>query len=105
MDEHVKLPSAKKEYVMNIKKNGQKIFLPDLGGSYEEFEKRPLRSALIEYAALDVFFFDELRTILFEGQTSAVKDKILMLSEKRLTEHESRNYEPKSRAKAIAPSF
>lgn len=90
---------------MKIKMNGRAIFVPDLGGSYEEFEKRPLNPALLEYAALDVFYFTDLRTKLFEAHTSADKAKILELSEKRLTEHEMPGYNPKGREKAIAPEF
>merc|ERR1712008_273366 len=38
----------------DVKHLGKQIFSPDLGGSYEVWERRPLAQVLIDYAVADV---------------------------------------------------
>lgn len=44
-----------------LKKAVQALFVPDQGGSYEVWKERPLRPALVEYAAADVVHLHALR--------------------------------------------
>ena len=105
MDNHLSLPLAKKKIVMDIKDKGKFIFAPEHGGSYAQFEKRPLNPALLHYSAIDVFYFDDLRRTLFDRLALSVQTKVKELSTKRLVEYKMANYTPKGREKAIAPRF
>jgi len=47
-----------------VKEAGSKLFRPDLGGSYEVFEERPLDPRLAQYAAQDVSLLFQLEATL-----------------------------------------
>ena len=44
-----------------LKKAVQALFVPELGGSYEVWKERPMRRAVIEYAAADVVYLHAFR--------------------------------------------
>ena len=105
LENHLVLPYKLKNAVMEVKNKGKYIFSPEHGGSYTMFEKRPLNMELVDYAAVDVFYFDELREKLFNGLSESVKEKVEKVSTKRLVEYKTRGYDPKGRSKSEAPSF
>jgi exonuclease 3'-5' domain-containing protein 1 len=90
---------------MSIKNDGVKLFAPEKGGSYTVFLERPLKVALEAYAAVDVFYFEQLKRTLFDGLSEHRKSQVMSISEKRLVECLNKNYQPKGRHKAIAPTI
>lgn len=48
------LSNMERQRLNEIKDKGKRLFVPDLGGSYEVWEHRPLSVELIEYASGDV---------------------------------------------------
>jgi len=56
-----------------VKQRGKKLFAPDLGGSFGEWEKRPLHQHLLEYAATDVKHMLNLKLFL-GGSSLAIQD-------------------------------
>lgn len=67
----VLMPQAFEE-VEKVKSEGTKLFVPELGGSYEVWNERPLNPVLVEYCANDVQLlfpmFDEWSNAEREGQ-------------------------------------
>lgn len=49
-----------------IKEAGKKFFDPSKGGSYSNWERRPLMNSLREYCFVDVKYFFRLRTLLYK---------------------------------------
>lgn len=70
-----------------IKDVGQKMFVPELGGSYEVWKKRPLPPELLEYAAADVKFLLDMRSLWDSHRERSELDSIVKeISAKRLSE-------------------
>ena len=51
------LTSTQQQRADDIKEEGKRLFLPQLGGDYSTWRARPLHPALIRYAAEDVVHF------------------------------------------------
>lgn len=105
MEKYLKLDYESHTTVMNIKNAGKHLFAPECGGSYDVFLKRPLSDNILNYAAIDVYYFDQLRLKLFEKLSNNLRNQVIQLSEKRLVEYQNSNYTPKGREKVFAPSF
>lgn len=103
MDEYVHLPYNLKLELMKIKGAGIKLFAPEEGGSYEVFEKRPMQAEILNYAAVDVYYFDQLREKLYVNLKQHMKDKVDILSKERLVEYMKPGYTAKGKSKAFAP--
>ena len=89
--------------VTSIKEAGKRLFVPDLGGSYEVFKMRPLRKEIIEYCAIDVYYFDKLIEELFDPLSTNRKVWVLQNSDARALECKKPGYTSKGRDRAIAP--
>ena len=59
------------EAVDHVKEEGLKLFLPELGGSYDVWKQRPLCPELLEYAASDIRFLLDMRSLWAAGGDSA----------------------------------
>jgi exonuclease 3'-5' domain-containing protein 1 len=106
MDEHIlTLDSPRKNVLMKIKAKGKQLFCPEFGGSYQVFVDRPLSDDLLAYSAVDVFFMDQLKNMLYDSLGVNIQVKVRRISEERLNEHKNPGYQPKGREKAICPSF
>lgn len=106
MEEYVNwiLPEQKKAMI-KIKQDGKMIFIPEMGGSYEKFKERPLSKELLAYCAVDVYYFDGLRGLLYSKLPIQKRNRVERLSESRLREGEQCNYNPHGRVRAICPSI
>lgn len=54
LDDVAVIPEGKQAQLKEIKQTGRRLFKPDLGGSYDVWQQRPLHKAMIEYAVADV---------------------------------------------------
>lgn len=103
MDTHIRLSLKLKNALMKIKETGVKLFAPEYGGSYDVFETRPMRVEILNYAAVDVYYFDHLRERLYDTLNIKWKEQVQIASTKRLIEYLEPGYSPKGKEKAIAP--
>eukprot|EP00930_Biecheleria_cincta_P030460 TRINITY_DN21102_c0_g2_i2.p1 TRINITY_DN21102_c0_g2~~TRINITY_DN21102_c0_g2_i2.p1 ORF type:complete len:332 (-),score=69.35 TRINITY_DN21102_c0_g2_i2:115-1110(-) len=73
----------------SIKDAGQKMFVPELGGSYEVWKQRPFPPELLEYAAADVKFLLDMRSLWADDcvdESSRLDSTVKEISAKRLSE-------------------
>ena len=89
-----------------VKEAGSKLFRPDLGGSYEVFEERPLDPRLAQYAAQDVSLLFQLEATL-ERQIGCWGinwiGRVVAASARRVAESKSVNYSGHGMHRANAP--
>ena len=91
-----------------VKETGSRLFRPDLGGSYEVFEKRPLDPRLIQYAAQDVSLLFQLEATL-ENLIGRVgvnwTGRVAAASARRVAESKQAIYVGKGPQRIQAPSI
>lgn len=91
-----------------VKDAGARLFRPDLGGSYEVFEQRPLDRRLVQYSAQDVSLLFQLQATL-ERKIGSVGDRwierVAVASANRVAESKSAYYSGKGMHRAEAPVF
>ncbi|KIM35661.1 hypothetical protein M413DRAFT_79160 [Hebeloma cylindrosporum] len=91
-----------------VKEAGSKLFRPDLGGSYEVFEERPLDPRLAQYAAQDVSLLFQLEATL-ERQIGhwGVNwiGRVVTASARRVAESKGTNYSGHGMHRAKAPEI
>jgi exonuclease 3'-5' domain-containing protein 1 len=100
LDEHIQIKN--KRAMNEIKERGFQLFNP-ITGSLQVFKSRPLETAILHYAAVDVFYFDQLKVRLFDSLTNSRQTWVLKESEKRVNVCFSTTYCSKNRENAIAP--
>jgi exonuclease 3'-5' domain-containing protein 1 len=102
METHLK--SSAKDEIVEIKKAGLILFEPEHGGTYEVFRTRPLSDDILRYCVVDVYFFDDLYSILYERLLPKRKEWVKLKSNERILECKQPDYLPKSPSKAFAPN-
>lgn len=102
MDRHVRLPINQKKALMDIKNAGRAHFRSDTN---DMFLKRPMDAFALEYAAADVFYFDQLRIKLYESLGTLYKSRVREISQERLRACLEPGYQAHGRHKSIAPSL
>lgn len=71
----------------HVKERGQKLFSPDLGGSYAVWKERPLQPIMLEYAAVDVKFLLDMKSLWAPNDkdtSEALDDFVKQVSADRL---------------------
>ncbi|EHK41511.1 hypothetical protein TRIATDRAFT_28531 [Trichoderma atroviride IMI 206040] len=89
---------------MRIKDQGNRLFKPEDGGSYEVFIERPLQRDISLYCAQDVQILPRLWEHYGKKITVSWMQKVIRVSEKRVEESQSPGYTPNGRHKALAPT-
>lgn len=88
-----------------VKESGKRHFAPELGGSYEVFNMRPLPEKIKQYCVQDVQFLPKLWKLYNNKMTPRVRDWVLRESAKRVVLSQSPTYTEQGRGQAIAPAF
>ncbi|KAF9558293.1 hypothetical protein CPC08DRAFT_709743 [Agrocybe pediades] len=94
--------------VTQIKEDGLVLFLPEKGGSYEVFERRPLDPRIILYCAQDVAVLFQLEAVLeskIRGSLEGWHGRVVKASVKRVNEAHSRSYDGDGPHRTIAPKM
>ena len=84
------------------KENGERLYKPEHGDSYEIFNQRPISDDLIAYCAGDVQHLPELRNRFWTAQTPW-RDLVSEESRKRVMATQSSEYQPHGSHKALSP--
>lgn len=82
---------------------GRKLFEPNLGGSYEVFNQRPLRADILEYCVRDVQYLSKLWEIYNAKLTPEWRKKVDEESGNRVALSQSASYDRHGPDKALSP--
>ncbi|KAM0482388.1 hypothetical protein ACHAPX_002905 [Trichoderma viride] len=88
---------------MQIKEQGQRLFKPEDGGSYEVFNERPLQRDISLYCAQDVQILPRLWAHYSKKIAPDWMEMVISVSKERVEESQSPSYSPDGRHKALAP--
>ena len=86
-----------------IKDKGRELFAPELGGSFQVFNTRPLAEDIRSYCVQDVQFLPRLRGHYWAMINSHWKAKVEAATRARVAESQTANYRPDGRQKALGP--
>jgi exonuclease 3'-5' domain-containing protein 1 len=84
------------------KTNGERLFKPELGGSYDVFNRRPIPEELIGYCVGDVKYLADLRNF-FLAQIHNSRHLVDEESRARVAASQKPAYQPHGQHKALAP--
>jgi exonuclease 3'-5' domain-containing protein 1 len=85
------------------KQTGERLFKPEMGGSYAVFNTRPIPKDIVAYAIGDVQFLPDLRNAFWKNRTVKWRDMVLDESKKRVALSQRADYQPHGRDRALAP--
>jgi exonuclease 3'-5' domain-containing protein 1 len=90
------------------KKEGERLFKPGHGGSYEVFNQRPIAEDIVLYCIRDVQCLPALRKKLWDIVTGVRniqqwRDLLKGETQRRLASTHAPNYQPYGRIRALAP--
>jgi exonuclease 3'-5' domain-containing protein 1 len=88
---------------MEQKNKGKRLFAPELGGSYEVFNQRPMLEDVALYCTQDVQFMPRLWSLYAGRMTSAWRSKVRVETLKRVSESQAPHYNGKGRDRAMGP--
>ncbi|KAL7920931.1 ribonuclease H-like domain-containing protein [Trichoderma austrokoningii] len=98
------LSSSERRNWIQVKEQGQQLFKPGNGGSYQVFNEHPLRRDISLYCAQDVQILPRLWTH-YSGRISLLwMQRVVKVSRERVLESQSSGYTPNGRHKALAPT-
>jgi exonuclease 3'-5' domain-containing protein 1 len=83
------------------KENGARLFKPELGGSYEVFEQRPMPNEIISYCIGDVQYLPELWS-RFRWKTYRWRDLVNEETKKRVEASQKPEYQPHTPERTLA---
>ncbi|KAJ5654179.1 hypothetical protein N7490_001182 [Penicillium lividum] len=85
------------------KETGRRLFAPEMGGSYEVFNTRPLTDEILQYCAQDVQFLPKLWQKYHEKMSLLWEVKVEAESKCRVRLSQSPTYFAKGKDKALGP--
>jgi len=85
------------------KENGEHLFNPQKGGSYEVFNSRPLAEDIRAYCAGDVQYLPHLRNLYRGKLTTLWKVKVADETKNRVLKSQMSNYQPHGKDRALGP--
>ena len=88
-----------------VKQAGRRLFAPERGGSYEVFNSRPMKQAVVDYCIQDVTLLPQLYDMYAEGLSHAWKVRLDREAVRRVAVCQQQHYLPNGRHKVLAPAF
>ena len=88
---------------MATKDLGLKLFAPELDGSYEVFNSRPLRPEIVEYFTQDVVFLPKLWTTYKKKISPVWAGQVQEATVQRLLGSQAESYVPHGKEKVLSP--
>ena len=85
------------------KQNGLLRFAPELGGSYEVFNSRPMLQDIVDYCTQDVVYLPGLWEIYTQKISAKWMRKVQDKTCERILDSQKASYEPHSRNKTFSP--
>lgn len=100
----VQLSSSDRRRFLELKKQGQRLFDPNLGGSYAVFGKRPLDEEVIRYCVQDVCILPAVWNAYSKKLNSSWRTRMLAETEQRIQVAKSLSYNSKGSHMALCPN-
>ena len=97
------LTLSEKQRWKDIKDKGLRLFLPEHGGTYEVFNRRPLDDRIMSYCVQDVQFLARLWRIYYSKLTPRWREKVQAETKNRITSSQSQSFNGKGQHMALAP--
>jgi exonuclease 3'-5' domain-containing protein 1 len=76
IEQDARLSAADSKAWKEVKDAGRKLFAPELGGSFEVFDQRPLSAEVLKYSVQDVLYMPALRKNYLDQLTLVWKAKV-----------------------------
>ena len=86
-----------------VKEQGRKLFAPELGGSYEVFNTRPMAEGITKYCVQDVLFLPMLWSTYSAKLSADWPEKVHLATLARVALSQTANYNGQGRHKALGP--
>ncbi|PLB55809.1 hypothetical protein P170DRAFT_484946 [Aspergillus steynii IBT 23096] len=103
IESHARLNGFELEKWKDAKFDGRKLFEPQLGGSYEVFNVRPLPDEVREYCVLGVRSLPKLWRLYYLGLTGSWYQRALEEAENYIRETQAPEYVSNGRSKVLGP--
>lgn len=104
IDRDAPITETQREVWRESKEKGRQLFAPELGGSFEVFNARPLPASILSYCAQDVHILPDLWHHYESRMSSAWKEKVAREAIDRVKQSQSANYIGSGRHMALGPS-
>ncbi|KAL5351505.1 hypothetical protein ACLOAV_003364 [Pseudogymnoascus australis] len=85
------------------KNRGRRLFAPEMGGSYEVFNERPIGEEIALYCTQDVQFMPGLWAHYVVRLTAAWRGRVRAETMRRVSESQTANYDGRGRDRAFGP--
>lgn len=85
------------------KDRGRRLFAPELGGSYDVFNVRPLPEEIAQYCTQDVKLMPKLWSLYFNRLSSAWAEKVSVATKDRVALSHTAAYNGKGKHMALGP--
>jgi exonuclease 3'-5' domain-containing protein 1 len=104
IDQDAQLSAADSKTWKEVKDAGKKLFAPELGGSFEVFDQRPLSVEVLKYSVQDVLYMPALRKNYLDQLSPVWKAKVEEEVAGRIALSQSATFNGKGRHMAEGPS-
>ena len=103
VEKYVQISSQQQNAWKVSKDNGEKLFDPQKGGSYEVWNERPLKDKIETYCLLEVHYLPKLREKYWDNIDAGLKTVVDMETIRRLLVSQSPSYQPYGEHKRLGP--
>ncbi|KFY91373.1 hypothetical protein V498_05510 [Pseudogymnoascus sp. VKM F-4517 (FW-2822)] len=103
IEEDITMTASENRQWMEGKGKGKCLFAPELGGSYEVFNKRPLPEEIAIYCTQDVRFMPKLWKHYFNKLSPAWARRVEVATKDRITLSQTEGYDGKGSNRALGP--
>ncbi|KFY46966.1 hypothetical protein V494_00259 [Pseudogymnoascus sp. VKM F-4513 (FW-928)] len=103
IEKDITMTASEKRQWVEGKGKGKRLFAPELGGSYEVFNERPLLEEIAIYCTEDVRFMPKLWKHYFNKLSPAWTRKVEIATKDRITLSQTVGYNGKGSNRALGP--
>jgi exonuclease 3'-5' domain-containing protein 1 len=103
IEKDITMTASEKRQWMEGKGKGKRLFAPELGGSYEVFNERPLPEEIAIYCTQDVRFMPKLWKHYSNRLSPAWARKVEVATKDRITLSQTAGYDGKGSNRALGP--
>ncbi|PWY96532.1 ribonuclease H-like protein [Aspergillus sclerotioniger CBS 115572] len=103
LEKDIRMSFAERRTCQEVKERGRRLFAPEIGGSYEVFNIRPLNKDIQRYCAQDVRYLPRLWDVYNKGLTQEWSERAAVEAKSRIRCSQSPSFNGKGRHMALAP--
>ncbi|KFX91232.1 hypothetical protein V490_06015 [Pseudogymnoascus sp. VKM F-3557] len=103
IEKDITMTASEKRQWIEGKEKGKRLFAPELGGSYEVFNERPLPEEIAIYCTQDVRYMPKLWKHYFNRLSRSWAKKVEVATKDRITLSQTAGYDGKGSNRALGP--